>query len=68
MIEAWNKTYPEPRKPTMYKFTTIMILFVQQHVLKILDPENARPVEDLRTRLAHMKDDYMDFLDNEKDA
>ena len=51
MIEAWNKTYPEPGKPTMYKFTTIMILLARQHVLKILDPENARPVTG--RRLAH---------------
>ncbi len=36
--------------------------------MKNLDPENARPVEDLRTILAHMKDDHMDLLDNKQDA
>ena len=62
-IEAWHKANPVPGTLTMDKFKTIII--PHQHVLKTLDPDYKKPLDELRTNLACMKDDYMDLLDNE---
>jgi hypothetical protein len=62
-IEAWHKANPDPGKLTMVYFKTTII--PRQHVLKTLDPGYTKPLDELRTILVRMKDDYMDLLDNE---
>jgi hypothetical protein len=65
-IEAWHKANPVPGKLTMDKFKTIVI--PRQHVLKTIDPEHSKPLDEVRTILACMKTQYMDLLDNELEA
>ncbi len=47
------------------------LIIPRQHVLKTLDPDYTKPLDELsielRTMLARMKDDYMDLIDNELD-
>jgi hypothetical protein len=43
------------------------ILFPRQHVMKTLDPDHTRPLDEMCTILARMKDDYMELLDNVHD-
>ncbi len=49
----------------MDQYKTVM--FPRQHVLKNLDQNCTRPVEELRTSLKDMKDPYLDLIEQNYD-
>ncbi len=61
-IEAWHKTNPDPGKLKMDKFKTI--IFPHQRILKTLDADYTKPLNEVRTILVRMKDEYMDLTMN----
>ncbi len=59
MEPAWQSN-KEPGYPRMEDFKAILI--PRQHLLKTLDPEPMRPVDELRAVLREMKDKYQDLV------